>query len=142
MSAALAHPPTDKLSGARAFARSLNILLKHVRLYGVAHKRSTDQFGQAWTLLRSILTGDNGFLIGVTDNKLLLDGIPMQSGPTEQAFARMLSAAGIASIQFAGSVTANDFQSLVTAFAASRPSELLAALQTVAQDSPTKGIRV
>src|SRR5262245_29655854 len=129
MSAALALSPADKLSGARAFARSLNILLKHARLYGLNHKRSAEQFDQAWTLLRSILTGDNGFLIGVSENKLLLDGTPIESGPAEQAFAKMLSAAGIASIHFARSLTANDFQQLVAAFADSRPADLLPHLQ-------------
>ncbi|HET9698869.1 MAG TPA: hypothetical protein VFP40_18495 [Terriglobales bacterium] len=142
MSAAFAVPPTDKLSGARAFARSLNILLKHARLYGLAHKRSTDQFDQAWNLLRSILTSDNGFLIGVTGEKLLLDGMPLESGPAEQTFAKTLSAAGIASIHFSNTVTANDLQSMVTTFAQSRPSELLANLQAISNDSPTKGIRV
>src|SRR5437764_908605 len=114
MSAALAHSPTDKLTGAKAYTRSLNILLKHVRLYGLSHKRSADQFDQAWHLLQTVLTGDNGFLLGITGDKLLLDGVPLESGPSEQTFARMLSAAGIASIHFATSITINDFQSLVT----------------------------
>jgi hypothetical protein len=142
MSAALAISPTDKLSGARAFARSLNILLKHVRLYGLTHKRSTDQFDQAWQLLRSILTGENGFLLGVTGDKLLLDGVPLETGPAEQTFAKLLAAAGVASIHFSGTITANDLQALVTAFANSRNSELLNNLQHTANESPTKGIRV
>jgi hypothetical protein len=142
MSAALVFSPTDKLSGTRAFARSLNILLKHVRLYGLAHKRSADQFEQAWQLLQSVLSGNSGLLIGVTGEKLLLDGVPMETGPSEQTFVKMLGAAGIASIHFTSTVTANDFQSLVTIFAQSRPSELLSGLQAIASQSPTKGIRV
>ncbi len=142
MCAALALSPTDKLSGAKAFARSLNILLKHVRLYGLNHKRSTDQFEQAWTLLQSILTGDTGFLLGITNNQLLVDGVPLESGPAEQSFAKMLSAAGISSIHFAHTLTANDLQLLVTTFAESRPSDLLPKLQAAAADSPTQGFRV
>ena len=142
MCAALALSPTDKLSGAKAFARSLNILLKHVRLYGLNHKRSTEQFEQAWTLLQSILTGDTGFLLGITNSQLLLDGIPLESGPAEQSFAKMLSAAGISSIHFAHTLTANDLQLLVTIFAESRPSDLLPKLQAAATDSPTQGFRV
>ncbi len=142
MCAALALSPTDKLSGARAFARSLNILLKHVRLYGLSHKRSTDQFDQAWTLLQTVLTGDTGFLLGITGNKLLLDGVPLESGPSEQTFAKMLSSAGIASIHFPHHITANDFQQLVTTFAESRPSDLLPNLQNAAKESPSQGIRV
>jgi hypothetical protein len=140
MCAALALSPTDKLSGAKAFARSLNILLKHVRLYGLNHKRSTDQFDQAWTLLQSILTGETGFLLGITGSKLLLDGVPLESGPSEQTFAKMLSAAGIASIHFGQTLTANDFQLLVTTFAESRPSELLNHLQAASKES--SGFRV
>ena len=142
MSAALALSPTDKLTGAKAFTRSLNILLKHVRLYGLAHKRSTDQFDQAWDLLQTVLTGDNGFLLGITGDKLLLDGVPLEAGPSEQSFAKTLAAAGISSIHFASSITINDFQSLVTAFANSRPSDLLNNLQLVADASPSRGFRV
>jgi hypothetical protein len=142
MCAALALSPTDKLSGAKAFARSLNILLKHVRLYGLNHKRSTEQFEQAWTLLQSILTGDTGFLLGITNSQLLLDGIPLEAGPAEQSFAKMLAAAGISSIHFAHSITANDLQLLVTTFADSRSSDLLPKLQAAASESPTQGFRV
>src|SRR5438309_11175043 len=78
MATALVPCLSDKLSSARAFARSLNILLKHVRLYGLRHKRSTDQFDQAWSLLRSVLSGETGFLFGVSGSKLLLDGVPME----------------------------------------------------------------
>ena len=142
MSVALVPPLSDKLAGARAFARSLNILLKHARLYGLNHKRSSDQFDQAWELLRSVLTSESGFLLGISGNKLLLDGVPLESGPSEQTFARMLASAGIASIHFAGSVTPTDFQRVVSAFANSRPSELLANLQAVSNDCGAKGIRV
>lgn len=142
MSVALAPPLTDKLAGARAFARSLNILLKHVRLYGMNHKRSSDQFDQAWALLRSILTAQSGFLLGISGNKLLLDGVPLESGPSEQTFAKMLASAGISSIHFADSITTADFRNVLSAFAASRPSELLNNLQTAANDSPRKGLRV
>jgi hypothetical protein len=120
----------------------LNILLKHVRLYGLNHKRSAEQFEQAWKLLQSVLTGENGFLIGISENKLLLDGVPLESGPAEQTFAKMLSAAGIASIHFAHSLTANDFQQLVSTFADSRPSDLLTHLQAAAAESPSHGFRV
>lgn len=142
MCAALALSPTDKLSGAKAFARSLNILLKHVRLYGLNHKRSTDQFEQAWTLLKSILTAETGFLLGIADGQLLLDGVPLESGPAEQSFAKMLSGAGISSIHFAHALTQNDLQLLVTTFAEARPSDLLTKLQAAAAESPTEGFRV
>src|SRR3954449_8846268 len=139
MSAAFVLSPTDRLSSARAFARSLNILLKHVRLYGLGHKRSTDQFDQAWTILKTVLTGDTGFLLGISDSKLLVDGVPLESGPSEQSFAKMLAAAGISSIHFGNTLTANDFQLLVTTFAESRPSNLLNHLQAASKESSSQG---
>src|SRR3954454_15366159 len=142
MSAALALSPTDKLSSARAFARSLNILLKHVRLYGLGHKRSTDQFDQAWNLLRQLMAGETGFLLGVSGTKLLLDGVPMECGPSEQTFARMLAGAGISSIHFNNRVAANDFQLLVEAFANARPADLLTTLQSSVNEGTRGGIRV
>ncbi|HVZ17212.1 MAG TPA: hypothetical protein VG897_08855 [Terriglobales bacterium] len=142
MSAALVLSPTDRLSSARAFARSLNILLKHVRLYGLGHKRSAEQFDQAWKLLKAVISGQPSFLLGVSGNKLLLDGVPLECGPSEQTFAQMLAAAGISSIHFYNRITANDLQALVEAFANSRPSELLSALQNSVNESPTTGIRV
>ena len=36
-------PQPDRMAAARAFARSLNIVLKHVRLYGATHRRSEEQ---------------------------------------------------------------------------------------------------
>jgi hypothetical protein len=142
MAAALVLSPTDKLSNARAFARSLNILLKHVRLYGLNHKRSADQFTQAWSLLRHLMAGQTGFLLGVADNKLLLDGVPMECGPTEQSFAQVLAGAGISSIHFSNRITANDFQALVEAFANARPADLLATLQSSVNEGTSGGIRV
>jgi len=142
MSAALVLSPTDKLSSARAFARSLNILLKHVRLYGLGHKRSAEQFEQAWSLLKTVISGQTSFLLGVSGNKLLLDGVPLECGPSEQTFAKMLAGAGIASIHFYNRITANDLQMLVETFANARPADLLTALQHAMNEVPTTGIRV
>ena len=142
MSAAHVPSPTDKLTTARAFARSLNILLKHVRLYGLGHKRSAEQFDQAWGLLKAVISGQPSFLLGVSGNKLLLDGVPLECGPSEQTFAQMLAAAGISSIHFYNRITVDDLQMMVEAFARSRPSELLTSLQRSVNESPTTGIRV
>ncbi|HMK28615.1 MAG TPA: hypothetical protein VK473_02950, partial [Terriglobales bacterium] len=93
--------PSDKQSAACAFARSLNILLKHVKLYGSNHRRSTAQFDSTWAELRTALgTSEAGFLLGVAGGKLLLDGVPLESGPAERSFAHLLSTAGISSIHF------------------------------------------
>src|SRR5258708_39622850 len=85
-------------ASARAFIHSLNILVKYTRLYGVKHKHTEGQFQIAWKELQEGLpkTGDTGFLLGVADNKLLLDGSPLEAGQAERSFAQLLTAAGLA----------------------------------------------
>jgi hypothetical protein len=93
--------------------------VKYTRLYGVKHKRTEGQFQITWTELREGLpkTGDTGFLLGVADNRLLLDGTPLETGQAERSFAQLLTAAGLASIHFSTKVTLDDFTRLVSAFA-------------------------
>ena len=97
---------------------SLNILIKYARMYGFDHKRTEAQFDTTWNELQTALPsgGDAGFLLGVTDNKLLLDGIPLDSGQAEKSFATLLTTAGLASLHFAKDVTREDFVRLVRAF--------------------------
>ncbi|HEY1264994.1 MAG TPA: HEAT repeat domain-containing protein [Terriglobales bacterium] len=97
---------------------SLNILVKYVRLYGFEHKRTEAQFDTTWRELQQGLpaSGDSGFLLGVSDNKLLLDGIPLETGQAERSFAQLLTTAGLASIHFSQHVTKEDFIRLVRAF--------------------------
>jgi hypothetical protein len=94
-------------------------LIKYTRLYGVTHKRTVGQFQTAWKELQLAVpkTGDTGFLLGVADNKLLLDGIPLETGQAERSFAQLLTAAGLSSILFSNKVTVDDFTRLVSAFA-------------------------
>ena len=97
---------------------SLNILIKYARMYGYEHKRTEAQFETTWNELKQGLptTGDQGFLLGVSDNKLLLDGIPLEAGNAERSFATLLSTAGLASLHFSKDVTEEDFVRLVRAF--------------------------
>lgn len=83
------------------------------------HKRTEGQFQTAWTELQLAVPkgGDTGFLLGVSDNKLLLDGIPLEAGQAERSFAQLLTAAGLSSIMFSNKVTIEDFTRLVRAFA-------------------------
>ncbi len=85
----------------------------------MTHKRTETQFKTAWSELQQALpkSGDGGFLLGVSDNKLLLDGIPLEVGQAERSFAQLLNAAGLTSIHFSNQVTLDDFTSLVRAFA-------------------------
>jgi hypothetical protein len=104
-------------AAAKAFMHSLNILVKYTRMYGFDHKRTEVQFETAWAELQQALpkTG-SGFLVGVSGNKLVLDGLPLDTGQAERSFAHLLNAAGLASIHFAPDVTLDDFARLVRAF--------------------------
>jgi hypothetical protein len=108
----------NRAASARAFVHSLNILIKYARMYGFEHKRTENQFEVTWNELQQGLptAGDSGFLLGVSDNKLLLDGIPLEAGQAERSFAQLLSAAGLASLHFSKGVTIEDFTRLVRAF--------------------------
>jgi hypothetical protein len=108
----------SRAASARAFVHSLNILIKYARMYGYGHKRTEAQFEITWNELQQGLptTGDAGFLLGVSDNKLLLDGIPLETGNAERSFATLLNTAGLASLHFSKDVTEEDFVRLVRAF--------------------------
>jgi hypothetical protein len=87
-------------------------------MYGPDHKRTEAQFETAWNELQQGLpaAGEGGFLLGVSDNKLLLDGVPLEAGQTEKSFGQLLSTAGLASLHFSKDVTVEDFARLVRAF--------------------------
>ncbi len=87
-------------------------------MYGYEHKRTEAQFEVTWNELQQGLpaAGDGGFLLGVSDNKLLLDGVPLETGQTERSFGQLLTTAGLASLHFSKDVTIEDFTSLVRAF--------------------------
>lgn len=108
----------NRAASARAFVHSLNILIKYARMYGYEHKRTEAQFEVTWNELRQGLpsAGEGGFLLGVSDGKLLLDGIPLETGQVERSFGQLLTTAGLASLHFSKDVTIDDFTRLVRAF--------------------------
>ena len=108
---------------ARAFVRSLNVLLKYARLYGLEHIRSASQLDSAWTELRAAVeaAGHNGLLLGASGSQLLLDGVPLESSPAERSFADLLNSAGVASIGFLPRVERAEFANLVKCFMETGP---------------------
>jgi hypothetical protein len=120
---------------------SLNILIKYARMYGYEHKRTEGQFEVTWNELQQGLpkAGDGGFLLGVSDNKLLLDGIPLETGNSERSFANLLSAAGLASLHFSKDVTVEDFTRLVRAFtlAGSKATDVTKQIKDALSGGPT-----
>jgi hypothetical protein len=133
-----------KLTSARAFIRSLNILLKYARLYSFNHTRTAEQFEIAWNELHESIpvTNESGLLLSATGTQLLLDGAPIDSSPAERSFAQLLSAAGLASIQFTSHVTKDDLERLIRAFPTHNTKPSALAEQLKAALSGVKGIRI
>ena len=111
-------PADPKLTAGRAFVRSLNILLKFARLYGFDHVRTNELLDVAFRELRAAIPAgtDAGLLLGATGSQLLLDGVPLEGSPAEKQFAQLLSAAGLASVQFFPSITADELTLFARAF--------------------------
>jgi len=113
-------------------------------MYGVNHKRTEGQFQMSWSELQQALGGDNGFLLGIADNKLLIDGIPIETGQAERSFAQLLTAAGLASLHFSNKVTLDDFTRLVRAFAmgGSKAQDFAKQLKESLGDNKNSSIRI
>src|SRR5579864_3835459 len=148
-------------SSARAFVRSINILLKFARLYEFGHVRTAAQFETTWKELRSALdeSGGSGVLLGASGTQILLDGVPLGSAAGERSFAQLLISSGIASIHFSPTLTQPQLARFVRAFPSgnSKPSSLAEQLKSalagetsikvneiryVAEDSSIAGIKV
>ncbi|HET8924610.1 MAG TPA: HEAT repeat domain-containing protein, partial [Candidatus Acidoferrum sp.] len=152
---------SEQRGGARAFVRSLNILLKFARLYEFGHVKTAQQFETTWKELRGALndSGGGGVLLGASGTQILLDGVPLGSAAGERSFAHMLTSSGIASIHFSPALTQPQFARFVRAFPSgnAKPSSLAEQLKTalagdtsikvneiryVAEDSSVAGIKV
>ena len=133
-----------KITAARAFVRSLNILLKFARLYGYEHVRTMEQLEIAAQELHLALPlgSQGGLLLGATGSQLLLDGVPLEGSPAEKQFAQLLSAAGLASVQFFSSVTDEELGRFARAFPTgkAKPAELALQLKSALADA--KGISI
>src|SRR5258708_19180044 len=136
--------PNPKQTSARAFIRSLNILLKYARLYSFDHTRTTEQFETAWSELHEAIprTNESGLLLSASGSQLLLDGMPIQATPAERSFAQLLSAAGLASIQFTARVTKEDLERLVRAFPTQNTKPVVLAERLKSALSGVPGIRI
>lgn len=129
-------------AAARAFVRSLNILLKFARMYDFGHPRTAKQYETAWSELKTALGSENeaGLLLAVSGEQLLLDGTPVESAAAEKGFARMLSAAGIASIHFSPAVTQASLARLVKGFptnTTTKASQVAEQLRDALQGDPS-----
>jgi hypothetical protein len=139
-------PISPAIPNAKAFVRSLNVLLKYARLYGLQHSRSADQFESAWQELQGAVaaTSQGGLLLGASGSQLLLDGVPVDSSQAERSFADFLTNAGVASIGFLPRVQREEFVNLVKCFMETGPNAgpLSDRLARHFADKKNAGIRV
>jgi PilZ domain len=131
---------------ARAFVRSLNVLLKYSRLYGLEHARSAGQFEVSWNELAEALraTPSSGLLLGASGSQLLLDGVPLESTAAERSFADLLNTAGVASICFLPSVARDELARFAKVFTDpnSKAGSLSERLERAFGKNAASGIRV
>jgi len=117
-----------------------------VRLYGFQHKRTEAQFEITWKELQQGLPvgRDGGFLLGVSESRLLLDGVALESGQAERSFAQLLNTAGLASIHFSNQVTVDDFAKLIRAFAVggSKAQDVVKEIKQTFGDNKQATIRI
>ncbi len=123
-----------QVDSARAFARSLNILLKYVRMYGLAHQRTRAQVDVAWSELAKAAAPETGLLMGTADGKLLIDGIPLE-GYLENSFANLLTTANIGSLHFTYGIQRRDLEQLLGAFHSCKPAEVAQQLKATLGDN-------
>jgi hypothetical protein len=120
--------------------------VKYVRLYGLDHKRTEGQFASTWKELQDGLPKGNegSFLLGVSENKLLMDGIPLETGQAERSFAQLLTTAGLASIHFSNQITKEEFTQLVRAFAlgGAKAQDVVREIKNTFGDSKSASIRI
>ena len=120
--------------------------MKYVRLYGLDHKRTEGQFASTWKELQDGLPKGNegSFLLGVSENKLLMDGIPLETGQAERSFAQLLTTAGLASIHFSNQITKDEFTQLVRAFAlgGAKAQDVVKEIKNTFGDSKSASIRI
>src|SRR3981189_1611880 len=133
-----------KTAAGRAFVRSLNILLKFARLYGHEHARTIELLRVAWQELRSAIPmgTDGGLLLGATNSQLLLDGVPLEGLPAEKQFAQLLSAAGVAGVQFCASARKEGIGGSGPALRRENGNPAELALQLKAAFEGAQGIRI
>lgn len=133
-----------RATAGRAFVRSLNILLRIARLYGYDHARTTEQLQIAWDELQTAIPegSENGLLLGATGSQLLLDGVPLEGAPAEKQFAQLLSAAGLASIQFHPCVVEDELVNFTRAFPTGKAKPVELAQQMKAALAGAPGIHI
>ena len=113
-----------QIDAVRAFVRNLNVVVKQVNLYGLAHKQVGPQLESTWKELQHCL-GHEKLVLTAAGDHLLFNAKPLQAGSADKNFAQLLVSAGIAGICFLPEMNAEVLASLVKTLATTKPAELL-----------------
>jgi len=90
----------------RGFLRSLNIVLKSARMYGMSHPQTSCLLNDSWKHLQAALSEKkSGMIIGVSGNRLFVDGVAVKGGPAERGLVDLLSATDLDSVALTTEVT-------------------------------------
>lgn len=138
-------PPEETQSpSVRGFLRTLIILLKSARMYGMEHTQTVAHLSEAWKYLKEALSERRrgSLQLAVSEARLIVDGVAAKGGPAEQSFAQMLSTADVASITFTPGATQESFALMVRIFAesGSKPEGLVLKLKEAFQEATNSGI--
>ena len=104
----------------RSFLRSLNILLKSARMYGMSHPQTNSLLSDTWKHLQVVLSEKKRSLeLALSGNRLLVDGVALKGGPAERGLADLLSATDLGGMTFTIQVTPDALARMVRVFAES-----------------------
>jgi PilZ domain len=130
----------------RNFLRSLNIVLKYARMYGMTHTQTIAQSGDSWERLQAVLSDGrkSGLQLSVSEGRLLVDGAPTKAGPAEQSFAQLLAAADLATVTFTPKARREAFGEMVRVIGenGAKPEGLAQKLKEALGDEAQSGIRI
>jgi PilZ domain len=104
----------------RSFLRSLNVVLKSARMYGMSHPQTNYLLNDSWKNLQAVLSEKRSSLeLTVSGNRLLVQGVAVKSGPAERGIADLFSAIDLTSMTFTTDVTQSALARMVQVFAES-----------------------
>lgn len=129
----------------RSFLRTLNIVLKSARMYGMSHPQTNSLLNDSWKHLQAVLSEKRSSLeITVSGNRLFVEGVAVKNGPAERGIADLFSAIDLASMTFTTEVTPGTLARMVCVFAesGSKTEGVAQELKRILGGGAERGIRI
>ncbi|ABF39551.1 hypothetical protein Acid345_0546 [Candidatus Koribacter versatilis Ellin345] len=111
-----------KIAAGRGVARNLFALSRYVRLFGLGHSRTTEQMESAFQHVRGLIP-TVGLTLELTGDRLTVDGIPLEQGPAELAFARFLRQTRRMNLSLDETFTIEALEDIISAMAFDAPRD-------------------